>query len=229
MIAHRTCPRNAPENSLAGIRFAAESGADAVEIDVRLTSDGHPVLMHDRWLWRTTGRPRRVHRTTLSVVRRLRLRGGSGTVPTLTEALEALAPGLKVAIDVKDPAAAGAVIDEVRRLGLEDRALFWGQSKEAVALASETAPEIEASLLRDAISPSDRRLFLDDAVASRARGISAHWSVIEPGFVGEARDRGLLVYAWCKTESIDPGKVGLIDGLVTDWPARGRAVVADLG
>ncbi len=41
IIAHRTCPRHAPENSLAGIRKAAELGADAVEIAVQRTLDGH--------------------------------------------------------------------------------------------------------------------------------------------------------------------------------------------
>ena len=37
------------------------------------------------------------------------------------------------------------------------------------------------------------------------------------------------LYAWCKSERIDAGKLGLLDGLVTDWPAAGRAAVAALG
>ncbi len=57
IIAHRTSPRDAPENSLAGIARSAELGADYVEIDVRLTRDGVPVMLHDALLLRTTGRP----------------------------------------------------------------------------------------------------------------------------------------------------------------------------
>lgn len=48
VIAHRTCPRDAPENSLEGIARATELGADVVEVDVRRTADGVPVLVHDR-------------------------------------------------------------------------------------------------------------------------------------------------------------------------------------
>ncbi len=55
IIAHRTCPRHATENSLEGIRKAAELGADGVEIDVQRTLDGVPILMHDKTLWRTAG------------------------------------------------------------------------------------------------------------------------------------------------------------------------------
>jgi glycerophosphoryl diester phosphodiesterase len=65
VIAHRTCPRDAAENSIAGIREAAKAKADVVEIDVRLTSDGHPVLMHDPSLWRMTRRAGRIDRTGL--------------------------------------------------------------------------------------------------------------------------------------------------------------------
>ena len=52
IIAHRTSPRDAPENSLAGIRRSAELEADYVEIDVRLTRDGVPVMLHDALLLR---------------------------------------------------------------------------------------------------------------------------------------------------------------------------------
>ena len=228
VIAHRTCPRDAAENSLEGIRVAARAGAEAVELDVRLTSDGHPVLMHDRWLWRTTRTPRPVCRTPFSVVRGLRLRGSEETVPTLAEALAALAPDQVVAIDVKDPRAAESVLAEIRNQGLEGRALFWAKSARAVAYAAAHAPEIEPSLLRDARRPRALKRFLDDANAAGARGISAHWSVVEPTFIAEARHRGLRVYAWCQGERIDPGKVGLLDGLVTDWPALGRRVVDGL-
>lgn len=225
VIAHRTCPHDAAENSLEGIRVADRAGAEAVEIDVRLTSDGHPVLMHDRWLWRTTRTPRPVARTPLRLVRGLRLRGCDETVPTFAEALDALGARQSVAIDVKDPRAARVVLAEVLARNLEARAMFWAKSTRAVAYAVAHAPQVEPSLLRDARRPGSLKRFLDDANAAGARGISAHWSVIEPGFVDEARRRGLRVYAWCQSRDIDAGKVALLDGLVTDWPVLGREIV----
>ena len=225
VIAHRTCPRQAPENSIAGIREAARAGADAVEVDVRVTADGHPVLMHDPTLWRTTRRGRRVDRTLLAELRRLRLRGSEEPAPTLAEALAALDGDLRMAIDVKDPAATDAVLAEVRDQHAAGRVLFWAKSAAAVARAAERAPEIEGSLLRDARRPDELRRFLADAVSARARGISAHWSVITPRFVDEARGHGLRVYAWCKTRDISPAKAASLDGLVTDWPAAARALL----
>lgn len=225
VIAHRTCPRDVPENSIAGIHLAARAGADAVEVDVRLTSDGHPVLMHDASLWRMTRRPRRLDRTPLAQVTRLRLRGGDQTVPTLGAALAALDGDLRMAIDVKDPAAADAVLSEVRNQDASGRVFFWAKSMAAVALASQRAPEIECSLLRDAKLPDDVRQFLDDAVTTGARGISAHWSVVTPSFVDDVRGRGLRVYSWCKTREPALAKVSLLDGLVTDWPAAARRLL----
>ena len=54
VIAHRAVGGGAPENSLAGIRYAIERGVDMVEVDVRVTRDGQYILMHDSSLRRTT-------------------------------------------------------------------------------------------------------------------------------------------------------------------------------
>ena len=54
VIAHRTTMGHAPENTLLGIRQALEMGCDGVEIDVQLSADGIPVLIHDDELDRTT-------------------------------------------------------------------------------------------------------------------------------------------------------------------------------
>ena len=47
VVAHRTCPRDARENSLDGIAVAGRSGADVVEVDARRSRDGTAVLLHD--------------------------------------------------------------------------------------------------------------------------------------------------------------------------------------
>ncbi|MER5497936.1 MULTISPECIES: glycerophosphodiester phosphodiesterase [unclassified Streptomyces] len=54
VIAHRGASEDAPEHTLAAYRKAIEDGADALECDVRLTSDGHLVCVHDRRVNRTS-------------------------------------------------------------------------------------------------------------------------------------------------------------------------------
>ncbi|NDL71746.1 glycerophosphodiester phosphodiesterase family protein [Vreelandella alkaliphila] len=55
VIAHRGSSMVAPENTLAATKQAIRDGADAVELDVRLSADGHVMLYHDRSLARLTG------------------------------------------------------------------------------------------------------------------------------------------------------------------------------
>lgn len=55
IVAHRTDPLEAPENTLAGIRAAGRTGAAWVEMDVRWSKSHFPVLMHDETVRRTTG------------------------------------------------------------------------------------------------------------------------------------------------------------------------------
>ncbi|MEU1156113.1 glycerophosphodiester phosphodiesterase family protein, partial [Streptomyces sp. NPDC005918] len=98
IAAHRGQWRKAPENSVAGIRAGFADGAQIVEVDVRLTKDKVPVLMHDATVDRTTDGKGRVADLTLAQLRGLRLRAGLGGrqapltahhVPTLAEAMTA--------------------------------------------------------------------------------------------------------------------------------------------
>jgi glycerophosphoryl diester phosphodiesterase len=208
--------------------MAVELGADAVEVDVRRSADGAPVLLHDRRLLRTTGRVTSVSALPVAELRRVRLRGG-GTVPTLAEALSALGPTMRIAIDVKDPGAGPAVIADVRNQGLEERVLFWSQHEEAVRACAKGAQELEASLLRDTRTPDQLARLLADAEHFGARGISAHWSQVSPGLAEECSRRGLSLYAWCKRERIEADKLAVLHGVVTDWPVIARSAVAELG
>ena len=58
VIGHRGAPAEAPENTLAAFRRAAELGVDGFELDVRVSADGVPVVIHDPTLDRTTDRSR---------------------------------------------------------------------------------------------------------------------------------------------------------------------------
>src|SRR5262249_59307691 len=96
VIAHRGAKATSPENTLASIRQAVAEGATWIEFDVKLTSDGHPILMHDPTLDRTTNGKGNVAETTLAAIRELDAGSWFGgrfareKVPTLEEALEVM-------------------------------------------------------------------------------------------------------------------------------------------
>src|SRR5207253_1840078 len=68
VVGHRGAALRAPENTLAGFREAARLGAGWVELDVMLTQDGVPVVIHDETLERTTSGCGRVERTPWSAL-----------------------------------------------------------------------------------------------------------------------------------------------------------------
>ncbi|MEL7117949.1 MAG: sialate O-acetylesterase [Bacteroidota bacterium] len=92
VVAHRGDWRNAPENSRLSIQNCIDMGVDMVEIDVRLSKEGVPILMHDKTLDRTTNGKGKVNDFTLSELKKLKLKDKDGkitahTVPTLEEAM----------------------------------------------------------------------------------------------------------------------------------------------
>ena len=95
-----------PENSLAAITRSADAGIAVLEVDVTLSADGVPVLMHDRTLDRTTTGRGPVSGLRLGDLQTLRLRDPSGaltgeTVPTLEQALAAASGRAVVMLDIK--------------------------------------------------------------------------------------------------------------------------------
>ncbi|MCC7360725.1 MAG: hypothetical protein IT317_14685 [Anaerolineales bacterium] len=71
VIAHRGASADAPENTLSAFALALEQGADGLELDVTLSADGVPVVIHDDTLDRTTDGRGRVARHTLAELKGL--------------------------------------------------------------------------------------------------------------------------------------------------------------
>ena len=128
LVAHRGASAHAPENTLESFRLAAEMGADAIELDVHLTADGHLAVIHDETLERTTDRTGSVAGLAMDAIREadaganFAREGDSGhpfagrglTVPDLPEVLDWLPDDLGLVVEIKARAAADAVVEAVR-------------------------------------------------------------------------------------------------------------------
>ncbi len=102
VVGHRGCAY-AVENSLAAIDKAIQSGADYVEIDVQLSADGIPVVIHDTDLSRLTGRNEQIYNLTAEELQALTLTqdGKTATIPTLEDVLERYHKDTLFAIELK--------------------------------------------------------------------------------------------------------------------------------
>ena len=109
IVAHRGDWRNAPENSLLGFKYAANMGADLVELDLKKTKDGEIIIMHDATIDRTTNGKGKPGDYTLQEIQAFRLKNGLGRVtnnpiPTLKEVMLALkGKPIKVNLDKSYP------------------------------------------------------------------------------------------------------------------------------
>jgi glycerophosphoryl diester phosphodiesterase len=117
LVAHRGWARNYPENTLSAVDAAIEAGARFVEIDVQLSSDGYPVLFHDRDLVRMCGVKGAIHDRTLSELRALacseRSRFGSKFASEGIASLASFAELVRQHPDVR-------AFVEIKRLAIEE-------------------------------------------------------------------------------------------------------------
>ncbi|HOA30946.1 MAG TPA: glycerophosphodiester phosphodiesterase family protein [Clostridia bacterium] len=95
-VGHRGVPSLAPENTIEGALLAYENGADVIEIDIHLTKDGVPVIIHDANTARTcNGVSREVRNSTVEQLKELNANSGRTDfgeikIPTLEEFYEAI-------------------------------------------------------------------------------------------------------------------------------------------
>ena len=109
IVAHRGASRVAPENTLAAFRQAIREGADAIELDVRLSCDGEVVVIHDARLERTTNGHGKVKDATLGELKKLsagswfhQKYAGEG-IPTLNEVFQLTKNRIGINVEIKEP------------------------------------------------------------------------------------------------------------------------------
>jgi glycerophosphoryl diester phosphodiesterase len=131
VISHRGEHLHHPENTMAAFQAAIDAGADFFELDVRTTSDGKFVIMHDETLDRTTNGTGEVHKHTFDEIRALDAGAKfspafTGTkVPTLDEALTLAHGKINVYVDTKyaDPQ---QLVDTIVHHDMQDHVVIYG-------------------------------------------------------------------------------------------------------
>jgi glycerophosphoryl diester phosphodiesterase len=168
IYGHRGASAELPENTLPAFALAKELGAYGIELDVHLSRDGVPVVIHDESVNRTTDGSGDVADLDLAVLRQFDA-GNGATIPTLAEVLDLVGDTLHVDIEAKAAAAADAVLAETagrpglrfaissfdhgvlrhvrsRDAGIELWPLIYGVTTEAIVTAKELgSPRLAAN------------------------------------------------------------------------------------
>lgn len=172
IAAHRGASATHPENTVAAIRAAVRLGVQQIELDVRQTSDGQLVVMHDKTLDRTTNGQGAVKEHSLSQIRELdagtwkNSRFEGERVPTLAGALRRIPRNIWINLHIKGPpSSAKRAAKLAYALGRTHQIMLAVPAEGALAARSRV-PEIKICCMDRAGSFDD---YVDRAVALKAQ------------------------------------------------------------
>lgn len=244
VVAHRGASRSEAENTLPAFEAAVAAGAQAVEFDVRLCADGHPVVIHDPDTVRVCGEGGLICAMTLSEVKRLKLRTSTGEpaeIPTLTETLALLSGRIGVDIEIKnvpgepdyDPQgseAVGAIVRVLDGTAFSGPVLLSSFDPALLVRVRDVYPELPTGLLSPDAVPAvvASQVALKEGHGWVLPSVSAMGSAGQ-GFLQGAHGSGLLVGTWVVDDvEVAREMIGWgIDAIATNDPASMVAVRAE--
>jgi glycerophosphoryl diester phosphodiesterase len=234
-IAHRGDSSSAPENTIAAFDAAVAAGSDLIEIDVRIASDGVPVIIHDGSALRTTGIAADVALTSSDALGAADAGswfdpGFAGArVPTFTEVAEwgAAHPDIGWLVEFKGSWTAAQMdgpVATIRRHGLAGRTILQGFETETVAAARDVAPDLPRALL--VFRPEHLDGLMERLQELGAAGCNpiGQLPIEMPGLAARLREAGYSVYPWTLDEPDEWGAAGVagVDGVITNRPGAFR-------
>ncbi len=198
-IAHRGDPISARENTLPAFASAVQKGADMVEIDLRRTSDGEIVVLHDPTLTRLWGLEKNVADLGLSAVQGLG--SGSERIPTLRQVLREVDVPLMVDFTGRE-VVEGALL-ATREAGAMERSLFVTGNIGALRVLRAQAPDARIGLTWVAQDPPSAGLLHELGVE--------YWNpmfgLVTPERVAAMHGLGLKVSTWTVDRRRDMARV----------------------
>ena len=238
LVAHRGGSRLAPENTMAAfVRAVDWWGADMLELDVRLTRDGHVVVIHDGTVDRTTDGSGPVSALTLDELQSLdaghhfvspsgekSFRATGVRVPTFAEVMGAF-PGVRINVEAKEPQVARPLVDLIEDRGAQARTLVAAEFERS---------RVDVCGYRGPWGTSRHHILGFSLTHRLPRGgpytpgadilqVPEKWKgfrIVSPRFIREAQARNLPVHVWTIDDPADMRRLieWGVDGIQSDRP-----------
>ena len=234
---HRGYPQKYPENSVSGCLGAIEDGADCVEIDVKLSSDGYVVVMHDNTIDRTTNGTGNIMQMTLEQIKGYKLlKYDNGpvteeSIPTFEEILQALqGKDIKILCEFKSTQAklAEKCAELIKKYKMEDQVVFICFTPSMLTSIKKYMNTSTGYLLNaPAFAAPDDTVGTLNAYASLQKDtltynatMAVNYGNVTYEFLRDANDRGITLWSWTygKNDSTNVSKMFLagMNGMTTD-------------
>lgn len=213
--AHRGARAYEPENTLRSFVRAAGMGADQVELDVRITSDGIAVISHDPVI-STVPESADIRNINLDDLRRLRYK--TEHVPTLEESIESCVKnGMSLNIEIKDPDASEQVAKLFGKYNLYADSHVSSFKIESLQRVRAADPKIPLGLLS---MPGMQGIALGKAITEKYQAVNCFYRTTTLRFVKKAKAAGMKVNVWTVNSMPDMRKFieWGVDSIITDTP-----------
>lgn len=230
IVGHRGARGEAPENTLAGFQVAREAGVGEVELDVRLSRDGHLIVVHDSTVTRTTGERGKVHHYTREQLAALDARSNTPGwhhpvgIPSLREVVMACGAEMRFQFEVKGAGRillhrlARQLVALIEELGLKPRVVITSSHTGFLRLIGGQAPHLERGYVSEYRHQQPTRR----AAALGCRWLMPRHTLVNQALMRQARDLALKVSPWTVNDLSEAERmVSLgVDSIITDFPSR---------
>lgn len=237
VIAHRGNSGNAPANTIEAIRQAIDVGVDMIEIDVRLTKDGIPVLMHNDTVDETTDGKGLVSQMSFDQIRKLdagswkdrKYKGEK--IPSLMEVLDYVKGKVYLSIDLKDESAIPEMVRAIQSADMVNDVVICGcvetQAKAIWQLDENFSVLLNTDSDLDRLAKKDNktefiREYIRRACKARFSVLNVNYKFVTDELIYKAHLRGLSVWVWTVDKEEDMNRLiemG-VDGIYSNYPER---------
>jgi len=232
LIAHRGAAGYEIENTVAAFSRALHDGADIIELDVRTTKDGIPVVFHDRNTERLLGIHSVISAESSSFLEALKL-GQRSKIPFLEDILEQFAQKIILDIELKDKKSLQPVINLIEKKNLVHRVVLTSFDEEVVYRAKMLCPSLNTGIIigRKTINPIVRlkeAFPFYDLFRTKANCVVLHYSLAYPFLLKLLHLIGVSVFLWSSMDDeIGPNYnyyhrclILDVEGIATIWPDK---------
>lgn len=233
--AHRGASINYPENTMKAFEMAVEEKADWIELDVQLTSDGVPVILHDSNIHRVTGVNKNIWEVTYNDIKDLDCGSwfspefAGERIPTLGEVLDfAKKKHVKLNIELKptgyEKDFEKTVIDTINEKNYKNSCVVTSQEYNTLVNIKKYDPTIKTIYVMSIALGNITKL-------TEADGFSVEASFITPRLVSMVHNGGKEVFAWTVNtrDNMDKMIEMNVDNIITDDIPLAKAAVYESG
>lgn len=226
IIAHRGSSRLLPENSLAAFRYATDSGADALEVDLRCSRDGVIYCFHDYHLSRLTGFSGYLSRTDSQTIDKLHVDSRQHLL-RFDRFLHEFVGRIEIVLDIKSAGIETNLLEMLGRHATDPAIIFSSFNTKIISRIKTFSPRSQTALIVGPIRNVKMKLAFAANLTERLQTLSCrvvHLSQLlaKPGVVKRLSESGYTVAVWTVDNELTARRLinSGVDGIITNLPEK---------